>query len=205
MPNLYYWNTSDDINHTHKRIEWAIENKYLISANIKITKKLLDTLNKNDIILTYEPKYHKKSKFINGEDGYCMQCKITRNDGLQAFTNIFELQDKPIIINTIEDYNKYNLFRHWFSTINHCKNNDENMKYLTTYFQNGFVIYLFPVKYISKIPKPISTNKKMQMQMKNNDNYENSNDTLLFYNGTVIKGFDKINDKEIENYIAKLI
>ena len=89
--NVFYWNNADNKNHTHKRIEWAIENGYLISINITIETKLFNMVKKDDVILTYEPKYHKISKFENGNDGYCMECITECNNGLQAFTNAFTL------------------------------------------------------------------------------------------------------------------
>ena len=36
---LYYWNTADDVNHTHQRIEWSIKHGYLVCIHINITKK----------------------------------------------------------------------------------------------------------------------------------------------------------------------
>ena len=39
--NVFYWNCADNKEHTHKRIEWAIENGYLICINITINDKLI--------------------------------------------------------------------------------------------------------------------------------------------------------------------
>lgn len=176
--NVFYWNCADNKEHTHKRIEWAIENGYLICINITINDKLISMIKKNDIILAYEPKYHKISKFENGDDGYCMHCITKRDDGLQAFTNAFTLIDNPIVLSTFNDYQKYNgqIFRNWYSTEKYCKNIDSYNSYFQTYFNSKRKIYLFPIKYSGALEKIISTNP-------------NSNSELKYY-GNIRKGFN---------------
>jgi hypothetical protein len=76
--NLFYWNCSDNKQHTYKRIEWVRYNKYMVCVNIN--KLLYKKISIEDIILTYEPKQHKISKFKHGKYGYCMVCKKHSND-----------------------------------------------------------------------------------------------------------------------------
>jgi hypothetical protein len=182
LRNVFYWNSSDNKDHTHKRIEWAIENGYLICININITDKLFNMVKKDDVILAYEPKYHKISKYDNGNDGYCMECITEHDDGLQAFTNAFTMIDNAIILNTFEEYEKYNsiIFRNWYSTIKHCKDINSCNAYFKTYFHLKGKIYLFPVAYSGALKQIISTNTK--------SNYE------LKYYGNIRKGFNIIND-----------
>ena len=91
---VYYWNSADTKDHIHKRIENAISKQLLSCYNIKINDKLFDNIKIGDIILSYEPKYHKTTRKLY--DGYCISCMNSRNDGMQAFTYVFEIIQKPI-------------------------------------------------------------------------------------------------------------
>jgi hypothetical protein len=179
---LYYWNTADDVNHTHQRIEWSIKHGYLVCIHINITKKILNSIKENDYILSYEPKYHKKSSFINGDDGKCMTCKYNSKNGLQAFTNLFQINGNVITLSSLDDEKHlgFSIFRNWLSNEKHCKDNQEWKKYFCNYYQYSKKIYIIPVKYIKKLDVPITTNKKK--------------DSNLKYFGSVRKGFDKIYD-----------
>jgi hypothetical protein len=193
--NTFYWNTADDKDHTHKRIEWAITNNYLICINIQIHDNLFNSVSKGDIILTYEPKSHKISRFNNGQDGYCCTCKQTRNDGVQAFTNAFIVSGIPIKITNTTEYNeiRYNIFRNWYTTIKHCSNYDNDYEYFSKYFKTGGKIYLFPVIYSGKLQPIISTNQKISLS-----------EMQLTYYGKVIKGFDKFSDIYLERIILNI-
>lgn len=148
---VFYWNCADNRDHTHKRIEWAIENGYLVCINITIKDKLFNKVNKNDLILAYEPKGHKISKFENGNDGLCMSCKCNSFDGKQAFTEAFTISDTPIRIDSYEDYktNNYNeiIFRNWFSNEKHCKDIETSNNYFKTYFDDGkkYIYFLLSI------------------------------------------------------------
>jgi len=98
---VFYWNCADDRDHTHKRIEWAIEYGYLTCINIDIKEKLFDKVSISDVILAYEPKCHKKSKTLY--DGFCISCKEQKNDGKQAFTYAFEVISKPIKLSSYNE------------------------------------------------------------------------------------------------------
>ena len=120
--SFYYWNTSDNKDHTHHRIEWAVANGILVCMNISVSDKLLDTIKPDDIILAYEPKSHKISKDKFGKDGYCCACKSSRSDGRKSFTAIFKVIKPPYKISTIERYNQEELeiLENWYTSINHC-------------------------------------------------------------------------------------
>lgn len=188
--NVFYWNSADDKEHTHQRIEWAIENGYLVCINIKIKDKLFSKVKVGDIILAYEPKYHKKSNFENGEDGYCMSCKIMKNNGKQAFTEAFTIINEPILISSYDNYLEYNdlIFRNWFSTDKHCKNIDMSNNYFQTYFNHKKFIYIFPISHFGKLKKEIST-------------YIQGNSEYKYY-GNIRKGFNIINDIYLNNLIV---
>ena len=167
---VFYWNCADNRDHTHKRIEWAIENSYLVCINIDILDKLFNKVNKNDLILAYEPKGHKISTFENGNDGFCMSCKCNRFNGKQAFTETFTIIDNPIRISSYEDYKNthYNeiIFRNWFSNEKHCKDIETSNNYFKIYFDDGKKIYLFPINHSGSLEKEISTNKHSPNELK---------------------------------------
>jgi hypothetical protein len=193
--NTYYWNTADNKDHSHQRIEWAIKNCYLVCCNIRIADKLFSKVKTGDIILAYEPKTHKISRpgNIHGEDGFCMSCQKTSNDGAQAFTNIFTVSSTPIKLTSFEEFETYQetIFRNWYSTIKHCSDLYSNLAYFHTYFTEKKVIYLFPIKHSGLLPIPISTNKS-------------GNHQYIYY-GSVIRGFDSFNDPYLENHIKRCI
>jgi hypothetical protein len=152
-------------------------------CNIVIEDKLFNKVKINDLILAYEPKGHKISKFENGNDGFCMTCKCNNFDGKQSFTNAFTIIDIPIMINSYEEYTKYNelIFRNWFADIKHCKDINSFNEYFITYFANEHkIIYLFPIKHSGKLIKEISTNI-------------NSKNELKYY-GNIRKGFNIFDD-----------
>jgi len=128
---VFYWNCEDDRDHSHKRIEWAIENGMLVCVNIKIREKLISKVAVGDIILAYEPKEHKVSKMVNGEDGRCMSCSYSRKDGRQSFTNAFKLVDNVIVVKVFETFQKYGLFRNWHSQDKHNSNIETNNEYFS--------------------------------------------------------------------------
>ena len=182
---LFYWNTADNKNHTHQRIEWSQQNGYLVCIHINIPTYILDSIKVNDYILTYEPKYHKKSKYKNGDDGLCMSCNKNYNDGLQAFTNLFVVRDKVIVLNSIVDENNLNftIFRNWLCYEKHCKDIVEFNKYFDEYYKGGENIYIIPIHFITKLNKPITVN-----------HYKNG---CYTYYGSIRKGFDKITDNTL--------
>jgi len=178
---VFYWNCADDREHTHKRIEWSIENGMLVCINIKINEKLINKVVLGDIILAYEPKEHKISKMNNGEDGRCMSCSKNKNNGKQSFTHAFKLIDNVIVIKDIDTFQKYELFRNWFSLNKHNQDIDCNYEYFSRYFANNSVIYLFPIKYLGKLANEITTNKE-------------STEHIYKYYGQIRKGFDAFED-----------
>lgn len=182
---LFYWNTADDVNHTHQRIEWSIENRYLVCIHINIAKKLLNSIKENDYVLSYEPKYHKISSRLNGDDGKCMSCKYESKNGLQAFTHLFQITGKIISLECLDDEKHlgFSIFRNWLSNVNHCKDEKEWVNYFCKYYKESKKLYIIPVSYIKKLDKPITTNKK--------------NISDLKYCGSVRKGFDKICDMSL--------
>jgi hypothetical protein len=189
-PNLFYWNTADDKDHTHKRIEWAIENGMLVCINIHIQDKLLGKVKPGDIILAYEPKYHKISNYENGNDGYCMSCKFARHDGMQAFTSAFLINDIPIkITNEIEYEQCNNIFRNWFSLDKHNTDLTSAKEYIKKYLSCNNNIYIYPCKHLGKLKQIISTNIA-------------SNNTYKYY-GSVRKGFNTFEDIYLKRIIIK--
>jgi hypothetical protein len=189
IKKVFYWNCADNKNHTHQRIEWAIKNKFLVCINIVIEDKLFNKVKKDDLILAYEPKGHKISKFENGNDGFCMACDCNRFDGKQSFTNAFTIIDAPIMINSYEEYIKYNelIFQNWFSDIKFCRNLETYNNYFKTYFENKHKIYLFPIRHSGKLKKEISTNTNSENELK--------------YYGNIRKGFNIFDDI----YLNKLL
>jgi hypothetical protein len=173
--DMFYWNTADDKEHTHQRMEWAIEHGYMICINIKIDRKLLDCIKPGCIILTYEPKFHHKSKDLEGSDGYCMHCKYDRNDGKQAFTAAFRVISECLIANNLDD--EHELFDNWLSDSKHLTNLETYNKYFTEYYNMGKKKYIIPVEFIRYLDNPISTN---------------SNTIGYYYNKPVVKGFNKL-------------
>ena len=188
---VFYWNCADNRDHTHKRIEWAIENGYLVCINIDILDKLFNKVRENDLILAYEPKGHKISKFENGDDGFCMSCKCNRFDGRQAFSEVFTISDTPIMITSYEDYKSkhYNeiIFRNWYSEVKHCQDIETSNNYFKTYFNDGKKIYLFPIKHSGSLTKEISTDKHSSNELK--------------YYGNIRKGFNLIEDIYLNNLL----
>lgn len=187
--SVFYWNCADDKNYKHQRIEWAIQNGYLVCVNITIHNKLFNKVKIGDIILAYEPKYHRLSQFKNGDDGYCMSCNNTRNDGLQAFTTAFIITGDPKILENINDEQKYgvNIFRNWYTTIKHCKDDSSKIEWLKQYYLTN-KIYIFPVKLWKYLDPIISTDKCKKYP------------TMIYY-GSIRKGFDIIDDM----YITRLL
>lgn len=184
MSNYFYWNSADDKNHTHQRIEWAIENNYLVMINIKINDKLFSSIKQNDIILAYEPKNHKKSKDEQGRDGYCMSCNYTKIDGQQAFTVIFQVSNNPIILNSLEDEEtilNVNLMNNWNTNQNkkHLTNIETYKTHFKTYYQK-MKKYIIPVKLIKHFENPITTKKNIT--------------TGYRYEKPIVKGFNKLYD-----------
>ena len=190
---MFYWNTSDTSDHIHKRIEWSIANNHLICMNIFIDDKIIQSINNDAIILAYEPKCHKISNTLSkeGEDGFCMSCPKTRNDGKQSFTCAFRVTTKPRVITTFEQYTSLNtfLFRSWFSDVKHCKDISSDETYFKQYFDKGNKIYIFHVVFLGNLQIPISTNK-------------NTNQSYVYY-GNVRKGFNKFDDIYLEGIIKK--
>jgi hypothetical protein len=181
-PNVFYWNTADDKDHTHKRIEWAIENGMLVCINIHIQDKLLANVKPGDIILAYEPKYHKIS--IKQFDGKCTTCKELRLDGKQAFTAAFSVVESPIIISNIKDLyafeNKYKISlgdKYWSCEIQEKK---DYLKYCKDYYGLKNKTYIFPIKFISYLTESISTNKSNALANK------------FYYNYPLVKGFNEL-------------
>lgn len=193
-PNVFYWNCADDRDHTHKRIEWAIENDMLVCINIKIQEKLLGKVKNGDIILAYEPKEHQVSVMHNGNDGKCMSCKHNRKDGRQAMTCAFQLTNAPIVIRDLATYNQMPLFRNWFSLDKHNTDLSSNTKYFTEYFNQNKAIYVFPIKYLGKLKYEITTNQKTS---------NTSNGVIHKYYGKVRKGFDSFNDIYLSRLVIK--
>ena len=185
---VFYWNCADDRDHTHKRIEWAIENGYLICINIDIKEKLFNKVSIGDVILAYEPKGHKKSKSEHGEDGFCMSCGNSKFDGRQAFTEAFTLSENPVIISSYKEYRKYRnlIFRNWYCEIKHCYDIESCNKYMRTYLLNS-KIYIFPITYSGKLKKAITTKTQTT--------------SIYKYSGSIRKGFDIINDEFINNLL----
>jgi len=186
---VFYWNCADNKDHTHQRIEWAIENGFLVCINIDIEDKLFNKVKTNDLILAYEPKVHKISKFINGDDGFCMSCTCSTSNGRQAFTNAFTIINKPILISSYEDYKNYNeiIFRNWYSDIKFCKNIETYDNYFKTYFDDNKKIYLFPIKHSGLLQTQISTDKYSTNKLK--------------YYGNIRKGFNIFDDIYLNNLI----
>ena len=182
---VFYWNSADDREHTHKRIELGIENEIITVYNIKIAEKLFKKVKENDYILVYEPKYHKKSKIKY--DGYCIDCICEKNDGLQAFTHIFKIIKSPIKLSSYDEEANigFNII------INTWKRKDASRQYTfqeleeykyycKDYYKTGNIKYIFPVQYISKFMNPIYT-------------YSNKSiDNTYYYNKSIIKGFNEI-------------
>lgn len=189
---IYYWNCSDNRDHKHQRIEWSISNEYLICYNIRIDDKLFENISIGDIILAYEPKTHKISKYNNGEDGFCIDCSNTRHDGRQAFTNAFICKSKPMKISNLESYElvRMILYRSWYSENKHCRDYSSDKEYFTQYFKKNNFIYMIPIKWSGLLPYEISTNKK--------------GDAKYIYYGKIIRGFDIFNDPYLECYITNL-
>jgi len=203
--NIFYWNCADDREHTHKRIEWAIENKNLICINIKINQSLFDKIKIGDIILAYEPKNHSKSKYINGEDGKCMSCKSTKYNGRQAFTTMFIVNNECKIFNTLEQETLYkhetncNIMKNWYSNEKHLQSELDYNTYYHSYYNNGSKKYIIPVKFHSYLKKSISTNTN------NYSDYDTDAvlDTNIIYYGNILKGFNIIKDSIITEYIER--
>ena len=42
--SIYYWNTSDNYEHSHRRFEWAVCNGMLVCMNISICPKLIGSI-----------------------------------------------------------------------------------------------------------------------------------------------------------------
>jgi hypothetical protein len=173
---LYYWNTADDVNHTHQRIEWSIKHGYLVCINIHISNNLFSKIKIGDVILTYEPKHHKKNKIKF--DGFCVTCGSESHNGKQAFTAIFKIISQPIKLTNLEDELKF-----CYNLKNDCNikqwNNTEYYDYIDyciDYYSTNKEKYVFNVKFIDYLHQSISTNKK----------------TNGYYTKPVIKGFDKI-------------
>jgi hypothetical protein len=185
---VFYWNCADDREHTHKRIEWSIENGMLVCINIKISEKLISQVVIGDIILAYEPKEHKVSKMMNGDDGKCMSCTYAKKDGRQSFTHAFNLIDNVILIKDFTTFQNYELFRNWYSLDKHNSSIECNSEYFSKYFTNGRIIYIFPTKYLGKLEEEITTNK-------------DSTKHIYKYYGKVRKGFDSFEDV----YLTKII
>jgi hypothetical protein len=184
---VYYWNSADTKDHIHKRIENAISKQLLSCYNIKINDKLFDNIKIGDIILSYEPKYHKTTRKLY--DGYCISCMNSRNDGMQAFTYVFEIIQKPIKLTTYLDEEIYgfeNIYNTWITNNNLDQNildhnNIEKYKeYCKDYYSKKNKKYIFPIKLLYKLETPISTNKKFAKV------------NQYFYKYPVIKGFDKL-------------
>ena len=183
---VFYWNCADNRDHTHKRIEWAIENGYLVCINITIKDKLFNKVMKNDLILAYEPKVHKKNK--KQYDGYCISCKEEKHDGLQAFTYAFEIIDSPIKLTTLEEERKigFNIIcGSWIKdnlpntlTIDDQKKDYEN--YCKDYYSKNNKKYVFPVKLLGKLQNIISTSKS------------NVKLSKYYYERPMVKGFNEI-------------
>jgi hypothetical protein len=180
--NIFYWNCADDRDHTHKRIEWAIENGMLVCINIKILDTLFSKVNIGDIILAYEPKEHKISK--KQYDGFCISCKNKKTDGRQAFTNVFQITNQPIKwINFQEEFTaNINIIGSWINPAKKINDNDiiEYKKYSQHYYSQKNIKYIFPVKFICKLDKPISTSSKLLTN------------ELYYYNKPIVKGFNEI-------------
>ena len=187
---VFYWNCADDRDHTHKRIEWAIENGMLVCINIKISEKLISKVAIGDIILAYEPKEHKVSKMENGQDGRCMSCQCFRKDGRQSFTHAFNLVDNVIVIKDFTTFQKYELFRNWHSLDKHNNNIESNYEYFSKYFTNDGIIYIFPIKYLGKLEHEITTNKE-------------SDKHIYKYYGQIRKGFELFEDIYLTRTIMK--
>lgn len=186
---VFYWNTADNKEHTHKRVEWARDNGYLVCININIAETLFNKVNIGDIILAYEPKHHKISKFENGQDGFCMSCYTTQTQGLQSFTNAFIVTDKPAKITNLQDEANYNadIFQNWYDNEKHLVDRCTYNTYFTEYYAKNNVKYIFPVKFWKTLENPISTDKKTSAK------------NIPVYYGPVIKGFDKVNKSQIIN------
>jgi len=183
MSNYFYWNSADDRDHTHQRIEWAIENKYLVMINIRIDKTLFSSIKENDIILAYEPKYHKISSHFQGTDGYCMSCNYTKTNGQQAFTTAFKVSGNPRILNSLEDEERIpniNLMNNWNTNQNkkHLTNMNTYVKHFRKYYRK-MNKYIIPVKLIKILKTPITTKL-------NSKDYR--------YEKPMIKGFNKLFD-----------
>lgn len=194
--NVFYWNTADDKDHTHKRIEWAIEHGMLVCINIRIQDKLLSRVKPGDIVLAYEPKYHKISNDENGKDGRCMSCKFARHDGRQAMTDAFIMNAAPIKITTCAEYEKYsasasdsNIFRNWFSLDKHNTDITAMNEYMKKYLSSGNQIYIFPCTYLGKLRNMISTNR--------------DSGNIYKYYGSVRRGFDMLDDIYLTRIILK--
>lgn len=191
--NVFYWNTADDREHTHKRIEWVQDNGYLVMMNIKIETNLFNLVKENDIIVAFEPKHHKKSKKINGTDGYCMSCSKNKHNGKQAFTYGFKVRKQPIIFNTFQDeliYEKrygIDFYRQWNSTDKHNASIETHISYLKNDYYTNNKKYIIPVDDLGELTNYISTNKKSKI--------------YNIYSGNVIKGFNMIYDDNIKTNI----
>lgn len=190
MANVFYWNCADDREHSHKRIEWSIENGMLVCINIKINEKLLNKVAIGDIILAYEPKEHKISKKLNGQDGKCMSCSCSKNNGRQSFTHAFKLTKNVIVIKDFMTFQKYELFRNWFSLDKHNQDITCNYEYFSKYFAINNMIYIFPVNYLGKLEHEITTNKESVRH-------------IYKYYGQIRKGFDSFDDVYLTRLITK--
>lgn len=178
---VFYWNCADDRNHSHKRIEWAIENGMLVCINIKISDKLISQVDIGDIILAYEPKEHKVS--TKQYDGFCISCKNKKNNGKQAFTAIFKVINNPIIWQDLqtEFSSNINIISIWSNPDKIITDKDkvDYEKYSNHYYAQKHKKYIFHVKYLGYLENTISTSSK-----KLNNGY--------YYSYPVIKGFNKI-------------
>ena len=190
MVNVFYWNSADDREHSHQRIEWSIENGKLVCINIKISDKLLNKVKTGDIILAYEPKEHKISKMLNGQDGKCMSCSYSKNNGRQSFTHAFKVTSNIIIIRDFITFQNYELFRNWFSLDKHNQNINCYNEYFSRYFSNNFIIYIFPTNYLGKLEHEITTNK-------------DSDKHKYKYYGQIRKGFNTFDDIYLTRIITR--
>lgn len=194
-PNVYYWNTADDRDHTHKRIEWVQNNGYLVMMNIKVESKLFNSIKVNDIIVAYEPKHHKTSCDSNGKDGKCMSCEHGKHNGKQGFTHGFKVRKQPTIFKSFEDELVYekrygvDFYRSWKSTDKHNASIETHIDYSRNDYYKNNKKYIIPVDDLGPLTNFISTNKKSK-------SYE-------IYSGSVIKGFNMIFDDDIKDNIIQ--
>ena len=192
--NIYYWNTTDNSAHTHKRLEWAIKNEYLVCCNITIPFKTINNIKINDIILAYEPKSHSTRSDITN-DKYCLSCKKKSLHGVGGFVAAFIIKQNPIIINSYDEEKLHVLngkippdFKlHWMPTPEHM-NKYTSLLYdsdTDIYYKNGGKKYLFPVSIFKILSQPIITKSK---NSKKNDLI----DSKYYYEYPLIKGFGSV-------------